>query len=66
MTGHAAMPPDRVGERPRPVQVDVGELGVVPAAGAKRGDDLVEAGADARHVRLGDAQHGDQIVDRPG
>jgi hypothetical protein len=43
---------------------------VVEAAGAERPDDLVEAGADARHLGLGDprfdAQRGDQVVDGAG
>jgi hypothetical protein len=37
------------------IKVDVGEVGVIEAAGAERGDDLVQASADARHFGLGDA-----------
>jgi len=52
------------------VQVDVREGGVVQPSGAKRGDDLVQAGADAGDLGLGDArvdtQRRDQVVDRPG
>ena len=43
---------------------------MVQAAGPKSGDDLVQTGADARHLRLGDArvdtQRGDQIVHGSG
>ena len=52
------------------VQIDVGELDVIETAGAERADDLVEPGADPRHLRLGDprvdTQRGDQVIDRAG
>jgi hypothetical protein len=52
------------------VQVDVGELDVVEPSGPKRGHDLVQAGADAADLGLGDArvdpQRRDQIVHRAG
>jgi hypothetical protein len=50
------------------VEVRKGRCG--PGAGAERGDNLVEAGADPRYFGLADggvdAERGDQVVDRPG
>src|SRR3954452_2160254 len=52
------------------VEVDIRERGVVQPPLAEGGDDLVEAGADPGHLRLGDprvdAQRGDQVVDAAG
>jgi hypothetical protein len=49
------------------VEVDVGELDVPERAGAERADDLVQAGADPRHLGLRDPRldaHGlDQVID---
>ena len=36
------------------IQVDVRELDVAEGAGAERADDLVQPGADPRHLGLGD------------
>jgi hypothetical protein len=51
------------------VEVDVGELDVVQPARPECGDDLIEAGADPRDLRLGDprvdAEGGNQVVDGP-
>src|SRR4051794_12399937 len=38
------------------VEVDIRERGVVQPPGPERGDDLIEAGADPRHLRLRDAR----------
>ena len=50
------------------VEVDVGEAGVPERAGPERTDRLIQAGADPRHLGLGDARvhskRGDQVVHR--
>jgi hypothetical protein len=52
------------------VEVDVGELDMPKGAGAKRADDLIEPGADPRHLGLGDARVDshrlDQVINRAG
>src|SRR3954451_4395298 len=52
------------------IQVDIRKRGVVQPPLAEGGDDLIEAGADPRHLRLRDArvdaQRGDQVVDAAG
>ena len=46
------------------VEVDVGELDVVQAAGAERPDDLVEPAADAGHLGLLDPRRAPEGVDQ--
>jgi hypothetical protein len=52
------------------VQVDVGELDVIETPGAEGADDVIETGADPRHLRLGDPrvhpQRGHEIIDGAG
>lgn len=52
------------------IEIDIGELGVVQAAGAEGSDDLVQSAADTRDLGLGDArvdaQRGNQVIDSAG
>ena len=52
------------------IHVDIGELDMPERAGAERANDLVQAGTDPRHLRLGDPGLGahrlDQVIDRAG